>query len=1749
MKPFIHTIANALFNGFAMPKPSGNPTTVASTSTSTPNHRLTTNDYRLATLTLTLTLTFFSLHAQFNNEWIDYSKPYYRIKVASEGIFRINKTALDAAGIGNADAAYYQLWLNGNEVPLFTSVATGTIPGGGYIEFFGQKNNGALDRNLYRNPADYISGNNSLFTDTAVYFLTINTIGNNRRYQTIANNLSGTLPPPATNVWAMVRHNYISRVTKRPYINRGTGANFGETVYSSSYERGEMASSDDIYPPQSGLDISNREASFSNLLPYTGGGNGKLRISIAGASARSRNVRVSINTTTLFEKNFSTYDARIDSITTLSPALLQSTATVVVRNLNTDTLDRVVAGFTEIEYPRLPDGGGANQLRFYLPASGNSNYLEISNFAHNGIAPVLYNLSTGTRMVAELSGTAQVRLLIPSNANRQEFILINSNTAATAVTALSPRNFVNYSQAINQGNYLLISNALLMGGANNGVAQYKAYRSSANGGGYSANIYDIEQLVDQFAYGIKMHPLSIKNFLRFARQRFAVAPKFCLLIGKGVTYDEFRWKENSPLASQIQLVPTFGYPASDNLLASDDLNAFPVTPIGRLSVISSAEVVEYLNKVKEYEANQRNPSILQADKSWMKNVVHVVGANDAGTESLIRPYMDLYARTISDTLFGGSVTTFNKFNTTTASTIENEQLANLFQKGFSLMTYFGHSSATALDYNLDDPNQYNNPGKYPIFLLNGCNAGNFFDFEEARLQTKNTISERYVLAPNRGAICMIASTHFGIVSGLGVYSNGFYRSVSSLNYNQPVGQNIKDAITYVFQTWGMNDFVGRIHAEQQTLHGDPAMVVNGFAKPDYSIETQNLTINPSFISILENSFKLKAYYYNIGRAINDSITIEVKRQYPVSLINPNVVTEVIFRKKVKAPYFLDSLELTLPILPDRDKGINKIMVTLDTDNKIAELSEINNTISTDVTIFEDELRPVYPYNYSIVNTATIKLIGSASNPFSGSKTYRMEVDTTALFNSAFKVTRNITTPGNLLEFDPGITLRDSTVYYWRLGLVPASGTVDRWNNASFVYLAGPETGFNQSHFYQHTKSTTDRIFIDTASRNWQFNKLAKQLLVSHSVYGTPGYVDDNSSLSISVNSTIVSVSACVGHSTIFNVFDGTTFRPLANRNGAFGSGAFCAPGRENNFEWDDRIKANRDSMMRFMDALPNGSYVVVRKILDEPHDAETFAQQLKADELINGQGKSLYHKLKEAGFSSIDSFNRARIYILIYRKGDAGFVPRIRLSEGINDRIQINTTIVTSDTMGMVTSPLFGPAKSWKEVKWRGRSLENVPGDRATLQIIGVSLTGVETPLFTLNQNQQDFSISNISATQYPYLRLKMTTVDSLFGTPYNLRWWRIYYDPVPEGALASNLVLQAKDTLQQGEPYDFKIAFKNISPTPFADSLRLKLEVRDKANNLKIIVLPRKKALQSGDTTIVSFTLDTKDYSGLNNIYLAVNPDNAQPEQFFFNNYLYRSFYVAEDKYKPLLDVTFDGVHILNRDIVSAKPMIQIKLKDENRFLALNDTAGMVVKLRFPNESNFRTYKWGTDTLQFIAANASTDNTATINFYPALSTDTEGSEYELQVTGKDRNGNRAGNLEYSVAFQVFNKPMISNLLNYPNPFSTSTAFVFTITGVEVPQEFKIQILTITGKIVKEITRQELGALRIGTNVTDYKWDGTDTYGQKLANGVYIYRVISSLDGKQMDKFRLNDGFDQKALDVTDQYFNKKGYGKLVILR
>jgi hypothetical protein len=429
--------------------------------------------------------------------------------------------------------------------------------------------------------------------------------------------------------------------------------------------------------------------------------------------------------------------------------------------------------------------------------------------------------------------------------------------------------------------------------------------------------------------------------------------------------------------------------------------------------------------------------------------------------------------------------------------------------------------------------------------------------------------------------------------------------------------------------------------------------------------------------------------------------------------------------------------------------------------------------------------------------------------------------------------------------------------------------------------------------------------------------------------------------------------------------------------------------------------------------------------------------------------------------------------------------------------------------------------------------------DQLSTKIIGIRKDKTELLLMESNSLTIDSTLSFIDASVFPYLKVTRSVIDQVAHTPCQQKYVQVKYDVVPEGAIVPTSLSSVKDTVETGEKIRIATGFRNISDAAF-DSVKVVMTVTDETNQAKVVFDQLRRPIPVGDSIVVDYLLDTKDLKGASTVFVNFNPEFAQPELYLFNNYQTTSLSVTPDKTPPNLDVTFDGVRILNKDIVSAKPFIVISLKDDSRFLALNDTSLFTIKLRMP-DGNLKNVRFDGDTLQFIPATldgAGKENAAAVHYRPHF---TQDGEYELIVFAKDRSNNASGAIDYSVAFEVVNKSVISNLLNYPNPFTTSTAFVFTLTGSELPTQFRIQILTITGKIVKEINKDELGPIRIGNNITEYKWDGRDQYGQPLANGVYLYRVVADMNGKKIDK--LNTG----AYN-TDKYF-RSGYGKMYLMR
>ena len=101
-------------------------------------------------------------------------------------------------------------------------------------------------------------------------------------------------------------------------------------------------------------------------------------------------------------------------------------------------------------------------------------------------------------------------------------------------------------------------------------------------------------------------------------------------------------------------------------------------------------------------------------------------------------------------------------------------------------------------------------------------------------------------------------------------------------------------------------------------------------------------------------------------------------------------------------------------------------------------------------------------------------------------------------------------------------------------------------------------------------------------------------------------------------------------------------------------------------------------------------------------------------------------------------------------------------------------------------------------------------------------------------------------------------------------------------------------------------------------------------------------------------------------------------------------------------------------------------------------------------------------------------------------------------------NNPSSGEIEFNVIDQ--NQELsLSNVLNYPNPFVNYTEFWFNHNSSDI-LDVNIQIFTVSGKLIKTLNGQ--------TNTTgssslsrDIVWDGRDDFGDKLAKGVYVYKL------------------------------------------
>lgn len=290
--------------------------------------------------------------------------------------------------------------------------------------------------------------------------------------------------------------------------------------------------------------------------------------------------------------------------------------------------------------------------------------------------------------------------------------------------------------------------------------------------------------------------------------------------------------------------------------------------------------------------------------------------------------------------------------------------------------------------------------------------------------------------------------------------------------------------------------------------------------------------------------------------------------------------------------------------------------------------------------------------------------------------------------------------------------------------------------------------------------------------------------------------------------------------------------------------------------------------------------------------------------------------------------------------------------------------MVTKWNSGFIASEIIGPATKWNSLHWKYTAL--TANDSIALKIVRINNNGatdtVPTTFYVNNFDVLDL-YNYVDASIYPRIKLVAFMKDNSFHVAPQLKKWQVMYDPVPECAInpqqgfTNNASLQA---IQQGENLIVHLPIKNIGTVPFNDSLVVTYWIED-ANRI-IHPLPQKfkaNPFIANQVIIDTIKIDSLYIPGFNYLWVDVNPETNskyQLEQYHFNNIIRIGFNVTRDNINPLLDVTFDGADILNGDIVSSKPHVLVTLKDENRFLALNDTSNFKIFIKYPNQASEKT-------------------------------------------------------------------------------------------------------------------------------------------------------------------------------------------------
>jgi hypothetical protein len=308
------------------------------------------------------------------------------------------------------------------------------------------------------------------------------------------------------------------------------------------------------------------------------------------------------------------------------------------------------------------------------------------------------------------------------------------------------------------------------------------------------------------------------------------------------------------------------------------------------------------------------------------------------------------------------------------------------------------------------------------------------------------------------------------------------------------------------------------------------------------------------------------------------------------------------------------------------------------------------------------------------------------------------------------------------------------------------------------------------------------------------------------------------------------------------------------------------------------------------------------------------------------------------------------------------------------------------------------------------------------------------------------------------------------------------------------------------------------VYPTVYDKPISVTTLENDPESNIKTFKL-QKNAIYRGKASVVngefSFTFVVpKDISydfGNGKLSYYANNDETDAGGYETNvliggtadNY-------AEDITGPEIDVYMNDENFVFGGLTDENPLLYVKLFDENGINTVGNGIGHDISSTLDENQLSET-----SLNDYYEAELDDYQKGTVS-YPLRNLAT--GRHTISVKAWDvYNNSGEGYTEFVVAESA--EIALDHVLNYPNPFTTNTSFWFEHNRPGDVLDVKVEIYTVSGKMIKTIQQQ---VLTDGFRVSDITWDGLDTYGDQIGKGVYVYKlsVTAQSDRSKASEFQ-----------------------------